>query len=173
MQEGTVTRVAGFHDHYGPDYQKIQRLAGSLSTSFSLHGFEMIEVPLVEGLDLYLRKNGAQVLSRLYSFIDPDRREVALRPEYTASVIRALAAELDNADQPRRVCYAGPVFRNAPGQQEEPRQFTQAGIEILGDRSVVADAEVLALACRAALNAGLPDVRLVVGHLGPLRTLLT
>jgi len=141
--------------------------------SFARHGFDQMEVPLVEGLDLYLRKNGAQVLSRLYSFVDPNHGEVALRPEFTASVIRALAAEMENADQPWRVSYAGPVFRNGSGQEGQSRQFTQAGIEILGDSSAVADAEVLALACHAALDTGLPQVRLVLGHLGPLRTLLT
>ena len=172
MQKGAVPRVQGFHDHFGGRYQHLRRMVDSLTTSFDRHGFALMEVPLVEGLDLYLRKNGAQVLSRLYSFIDPDRGEVALRPEYTASVIRALASAREITDQPWRVSYAGPVFRNAPGQEGESRQFTQAGIEILGDSSVVADAEVLALACRAVRDAGLPRVRLVVGHLGPLRTLL-
>src|SRR6185437_16570744 len=55
---------------------------------------------------------------------------------------------------------------------EENRQFTQAGVELLGDRSAVADAEVLALACKAARASGVPRIRLVLGHLGPLRTLL-
>ncbi|HVA90914.1 MAG TPA: ATP phosphoribosyltransferase regulatory subunit [Chloroflexota bacterium] len=173
MQQGTVVRVQGFHDRSGDEYRKVHGAAESLTSSFRLHGFQLMDVPLVEGLDLYLRKNGAQVLSRLYSFIDPDRREVALRPEFTASVIRALAAEVGASTIPARVAYAGPVFRNEQGQREEPRHFTQAGIELLGDGSAVADADVLALACRAALDAGLPGVRLVLGHLGPLRTLLT
>lgn len=172
MQESAVARVLGFHDQYGTGHRKSRRLLERLTESFSCHGFEMIDVPLVESLDLYLRKNGAPVLSRLYSFIDPDRREVALRPEFTASVIRALAGEMGSNGEPMRVSYAGPVFRNAQGPQDEPRQFTQAGIEILGDRSATADAEVLALACRAALDSGLPQVRLVLGHLGPLRALL-
>jgi histidyl-tRNA synthetase len=147
MRQGSIARVQGFQDLQNTQYRQFAAVLGSVTNSFRLHGYSMIDVPIVEGLDLYLRKNGAQVLSRLYSFLDVDRREVALRPEFTASVIRAVAVELRAADPPRRVAYAGPVFRCEHVNGEESRQFTQAGVELLGDRSAVADAEVLALAC--------------------------
>jgi histidyl-tRNA synthetase len=172
MQQGSIARVQGFHDLQGDRYRQFAGVLKSLTTSFRLHGYNMIDVPIVESLDLYLRKNGAQVLSKLYSFLDVDRREVALRPEFTASVIRAVASDVRAADPPCRVAYAGPVFRCEQGHGEEDRQFTQAGVELLGDRSATADAEVLTLACKAALAAGVPNVRLVIGHLGPLRALL-
>ncbi len=172
MQQGSIARVQGFQDLQGARYRQFADVLNSVTTTFRLHGYGMIDVPIVEGLDLYLRKNGAQVLSRLYSFLDVDRREVALRPEFTASVIRAVAAEIRATDPRRRIAYAGPVFRGEQGHGDESRQFTQAGVELLGDGSAVADAEVLALACKAALAAGVPKVCLVIGHLGPLRALL-
>jgi histidyl-tRNA synthetase len=172
MRQGSIARVRGFHDLEGAEYRQFSGMLNSLITSFHLHGYTMMDVPIVEGLELYLRKNGAQVLSRLYSFLDPERTEVALRPEFTASVIRAVAPVMANDVQPHRVAYAGPVFRSEPGPQEEARQFTQAGVELLGAGSAVADAEVLALACTAARAAGVPEVRLVLGHLSPLRALL-
>ncbi|MGH2390329.1 MAG: ATP phosphoribosyltransferase regulatory subunit [Chloroflexota bacterium] len=172
MQQGSIARVQGFHDLEGAEYQRFSDTLNRLITSFALHGYAMMDVPIVEGLELYLRKNGAQVLSRLYSFLDPERTEVALRPEFTASVIRAVAPLMGDGARPHRVAYAGPVFRCERGRQEEARQFTQAGVELLGDGSASADAEVVALACRAALAAGVPTIRLVLGHLGPLRALL-
>ncbi len=167
-----IDRVRGFHDLDATAYRRFSVVVGSMVESFRLAGYDMMDVPLVEHLDLYLRKNGAQVLSKLYGFTDQGRREVALRPEFTASVIRALAASVVNAPEAVRVAYAGPVFRYEKPQRATSRQFTQAGVELLGEPSPSADADVVALACGAALSAGVPAVRLVLGHLGPLRALL-
>jgi histidyl-tRNA synthetase len=171
MQQA-IERVRGFHDLDAAAYRRFSAVIGSLLDSFRLAGFEMVDVPLVEQLELYLRKNGAQVLSKLYGFTDQGRREVALRPEFTASVIRALASSVVTTRDAVRVAYSGPVFRYEKPQRATSRQFTQAGVELLGEASPAADADIVALACRAALDAGVPAIRLVLGHLGPLRALL-
>ena len=167
-----IERVRGFADTDIDQYQRSAAVRQVLQGAFSLAGYLPVDVPVLEYLELYMRKSGAQVLSKLYGFTDQGRREVALRPEFTASVIRALAPSVGRAPEPLRVSYAGPVFRYEKPQRATTRQFTQAGVELLGDPSPAADADLLALACQAARAAGVPDVHAVVGHLGPLRALL-
>ncbi|MDB5060023.1 MAG: histidyl-tRNA synthetase [Chloroflexi bacterium] len=167
-----IERVRGFYDMDTTAYRQFETVLTALKESFRLAGFSMIDVPVLEQLDLYLRKNGAQILSKLYGFTDQGRREVALRPEFTASVIRALGPTVALSQEPVRVAYAGPVFRYEKPQRATTRQFTQAGVELLGDPSSEADADIVALACKTALAAGVPQLHLVLGHLGPLKALL-
>jgi histidyl-tRNA synthetase len=168
-----VERVRGFSDVDGAAQRRFSIVVRSLLTSFQLADFTPVDVPIVEHLDLYLRKNGAQVLPKIYAFTDQGKRDVALRPEFTASVIRAFAPRLGQPGGIARVSYAGPVFRYEKPQRATGRQFTQAGVELLGDDSVLAEAELLALACHSARDLGVAHLRLVIGHLGPLRALLS
>ncbi|HWE61200.1 MAG TPA: HisS family protein, partial [Chloroflexota bacterium] len=168
----TVERVRGFYDVDVASQQQASAVIRSLMESFRLAGFQPIDVPIVEHLDLYLRKNGAQVLPKIYAFVDQGKRELALRPEFTASVIRALAPGFNRQSAALHVAYAGPVFRYEKPQRATGRQFTQAGVELLGDAGPLADAELLALACRSAHALGIERIRLVIGHLAPLRALL-
>lgn len=171
MQQA-VERVRGFYDVHVAWQRRTHAVVRSLLESFRLADFQPIDVPVVEHLDLYLRKNGAQVLPKVYTFTDRGKRELALRPEFTASVIRALAPQVHQHGGTLRVSYAGPVFRYEKPQRATGRQFTQTGVEWLGAGGVLAEAEVLALACRSARELGVAGMRLVIGHLGPLRALL-
>jgi histidyl-tRNA synthetase len=170
--ERPVERVRGFHDVDTASHRRWSATLGSLLAAFELAGFGQVDVPVLEQLDLYLRKNGAQVLAKLYSFVDAGRRDVALRPEFTASIIRALGAQVATASEPLRVSYAGPVFRYEKPQRATARQFTQAGVELLGHEGPGSDAEIVALACQAARDLGVEGLRLVLGHLAPIRALL-
>ncbi len=168
-----IERVRGFYDLDPVAYARSEAAVGLLKRSFTLAGYSLIDVPVLEHLELYVRKNGADILSKLYGLTDQGRRELAMRPEFTASVIRAMAASVQRSAGPVRVAYAGPVFRYEKPQRATARQFTQAGVELLGEASPTADADVLALACQTALAAGVPEVHVVIGHLGPLRALLS
>lgn len=171
--QGPVERVRGFHDLPPDEYPRWSAARTALVEVLERHDFTLVDLPVVEQLDLYMRKTGAQVLSKLYSFTDQGNREVALRPEFTASVIRAFAAQAQPGRAPLRLAYAGPVFRYEKPQRATMRQFTQVGVEVLGDGDRAADAALLAVACEAARAAGAGPLRLVIGHLGPLRTLLS
>jgi histidyl-tRNA synthetase len=170
--ERPVERVRGFHDVDAEAHRRLGTTLQHLLTTFAMAGFAQVDVPVLEQLDLYLRKNGAQVLSKIYSFVDAGRREVALRPEFTASIIRSLAPRVTVAGEALRVSYAGPVFRYEKPQRATARQFTQAGVEMLGREGAGADAEMVALACQCARAAGVVGLRLVLGHLAPIRALL-
>jgi histidyl-tRNA synthetase len=152
-------------------------LAGQIETSARLeqalasYGYQPIELPIVEQRDLYGRKLGEELVGKVYEF-SFSGRELALRPEWTASVLRAYVGRLQDQPLPLRLRYAGPVFRNERPQRATYRQFTQVGVELIGGPAPRADAECIALACAGLDAAGVQAYRVRVGHIGLVRQLL-
>ena len=108
----------------------------------------------------------------MYAF-DYRNRQIALRPEFTASVVRAYVAEGQGRPLPQRYAYHGPVFRYEKPQAGRYRQFTEMGVELLGASGPAADAEVIHLALAGLAELGLTDCTLRLGHLGVVGALLT
>jgi histidyl-tRNA synthetase len=153
------------------DDARLRALTATLRDHFERFGYRGIDTPVLENLDLFLRKSGEEVAARMYSFTHWNRK-LCLRPELTASVMRAYVGHLRDRPLPVRVHYAGPTFRYEKPQRGRYRQFTQVGIECIGATGPAADAEVLAAACGATERAGLSGYRLVLGHLGVVLQLL-
>ena len=153
------------------DDARLRALTTNLRDHFERFGYRGIDTPVLENLDLFLRKSGEEVAARMYSFTHWNRK-LCLRPELTASVMRAYVGHLRDRPLPVRVHYAGPTFRYEKPQRGRYRQFTQVGIECIGASGPAADTEVLAAACGALDRAGLAGFRLVLGHLGVVLQLL-
>lgn len=163
-----ISRIPGTRDLLGGDYALAQHRRSSLQELLEAHGYQPIDTPLLEQSELYLRKSGGEVAARLYAFTDLGGRRLSLRPEFTASVIRAYLERSDELPLPVRWQYAGPVFR-----YEVPyRQQTQVGAELIGSSGLRADAEIVALACRGLQALGLQAWELVIGSAGLLPALL-
>src|SRR5438874_9197008 len=107
----------------------------------------------------------------MYAFSHRNRR-LCLRPELTASVMRAFVDDLQGRGLPLRLHYAGPSFRYERPSRGRSRQFTQVGIELIGGAGPASDAEVLHLACAGLEAVGITRYRLVIGHLGAALQLL-
>ncbi len=167
-----VDSVRGMLDLDSGQTQAQAHLRDSLLETFQLAGYSPIDVPLVEQADLYLRKSGAEIIAKMYAFEDFGGRRLALRPEFTASIVRYYLSNDRNAPLPLRYGYAGPVFRYEKPQRGRFRQFTMAGVELLGSDGPAADAEVIALACWTLQRLGIQNYRLVIGHVGILLELL-
>ncbi|HET9015943.1 MAG TPA: ATP phosphoribosyltransferase regulatory subunit [Thermomicrobiaceae bacterium] len=135
-----------------------------LQDTFSAHGYAAVETPVVEPTELFLRKSGGERVAQMYAFHYHDR-DIALRPEHTASVLRLYADTLQSAPLPLRLSYAGPVFRYEKPQAGRTRQFTEVGCELLGAAGPMADAEVIHLALAGLQALGVRG-RLVLGHIG-------
>ena len=166
-----IQRVRGTTDVLPPDDARLRRLEATLRGGFERYGYQGIQTPLIEPLELFLRKSGDEIVARMYSFSHWNRR-LCLRPEPTASVVRAFVDELQGHSLPLRLHYAGPVFRYERPSRGRYRQFTVVGIELLGAAGAAADAEVLHLACAGLESLGISRYRLVVGHLGATLQLL-
>ncbi|HET7770158.1 MAG TPA: histidine--tRNA ligase [Chloroflexota bacterium] len=166
-----VERVRGTQDLWAADAQRIGELSTRLERSFASFGYQRIEVPVLEPAELHLRKSGLDIISKLYAFEDQGGRQLCLRPELTASVVRAFVAQ-PPARLPVRLFSAGPVFRYERPARGRYRQFEQCGVELIGAQGALADAEVIVLAAQALDALGLREYRITVGHVGVLNELL-
>src|SRR5919202_877672 len=155
-----IQRVRGTNDVLPPADARLNRLQARLRDGFESFGYRGIQTPIVEPLELFLRKSGDEILARMYSFSHWNRR-LCLRPELTASVMRSYVNELQGRALPLRLHYAGPSFRYERPSRGRYRQFTQVGIELIGAAGAAADAEVLHLACAGLQAAGISRYRLV------------
>lgn len=163
--------VRGMRDHMPEDLARLIAVRTSLEELLDDWGYRLIDLPILERRELYLKKSGEELVGKLYDFVHSGR-SLALRPEWTASVLRAYLKGLQSEPLPVRLRYAGPVFRYERPQRVTYRQFTQVGIELIGGPARRADAEVIMLACRGLAASAVPDWTLTIGHVGVARTLL-
>ncbi|MDP7104741.1 MAG: HisS family protein [SAR202 cluster bacterium] len=159
-------------DLSGVDLDRVNSLRASLGGVMSAAGYVPIETPILEQVELFVRKSGGDISSSLYSFTDPGGVKISLRPEFTSSVIRHYVETSRSDAAPARFSYGGPVFRHDYGDGGAYRQFTQAGAEFVGDASPEADAEILSLALDCLKSAGLGDAVFTIGHLGLVHKVL-
>ena len=124
-------------------YQWIEKEA---SFFFSLYGYEEIRIPTFERTELFLRSLGKETDAgkQMYIFKDKKGRSLSLRPEATASVVRAyLQHKLYGDSREWRVYYMGPMFRYERPQAARLREFYQVGVEVIGEISPHLDVEVI------------------------------
>lgn len=178
MSETTAvktTPVKGFHDILPPHGGRREGLVRRVCGILDCYGYERIDVPLLERGDLFVRSVGAStdiVEKEMYAFEDKDREHtlLALRPEGTASVVRAFLDSGGPRHRPQaRFYYSGPMFRRERPQKGRLRQFHQVGAECLGREDPACDAEVLCLVDDLCRGVGLQAARIRVNSLGDAR----
>lgn len=135
------------------------------------YNYKEIRTPIFEHTELFQRGVGDTtdiVQKEMYTFQDRGERSLTLRPEGTASVVRAFVQHkiFGHATQPTKLFYAGPMFRYERPQQGRMRQFVQFGVEALGSANPAIDAEVISLAMSIYQQLGLRSLRLVINSLG-------
>lgn len=139
--------VRGFRDILPEESALWQMLMAQARTSFAAYGFSEIIVPILEKTDLFARAIGETtdiVEKEMYTFADRDESSLTLRPEGTASVIRAyIEHSLHQKEPVSKLFYIGPMFRRERPQKGRYRQFHQIGAEILGRDDPLIDAELL------------------------------
>ncbi len=173
MQPSKVERVRGTNDVSPIDSIHQQQIAAKIQQCFQSFGYQSIELPILEHEDLYLRKSGEEIITKMYDFVYQNRH-LCLRPEITASVARAYvdSQHQQSMSLPVRLQYNGAVFRYERPQYARYRQFTQVGIELIGAADAMADAEVIAAACHCLEKLEITDYQVVVGHMGILAKFL-
>lgn len=133
------------------------------------YSFERIDTPVVESTELFIRSNtGTDMVDKeMYSFRTKGGDDLALRPEGTASVVRAyLENGMNVRPHPVKLYYFGPMFRHDQPQQGRYRQFYHFGVETIGDASEVIDAELIFLAYRLLQTLGLDNYNVHINSMG-------
>ena len=148
------------------------QVRGQIGRVAESYGFQEIETPSFENVELFLARSGPEIKSSMLTF-HCDHEEFALRPEMTAPVCRVMASgALEDRPAPHKLYYIGSCFRYCRPQSGRFREFTQAGIELLGQSGAAADAEVIAVASQVIRRLGVRDSQLKIGSIAIFAGLL-
>lgn len=164
--------LRGIRDILPPETFKWQRLEQTARDLFERYGYQELRTPLLEEHGLFVRSIGEEtdiVQKELFAFAGKDNRMVCLRPEATASAVRAyLEHHLDKEGRLVKWYYLGPMFRAERPQAGRQRQFHQLGVEAIGSSSPVVDAEIILLSCHLLHRLGidLKKCRVTYNNLG-------
>lgn len=149
-----------------------RRLESAFAAAARAYGFREIATPMFERAELFVARSGREIKNSLLTF-HCDHEEYALRPEMTAPVCRMVASgALQGLPAPHKLFYVAPCFRYCRPHSGGRREFTQAGIEVLGDSDLQADAEVIAAAHRFLASAGAGELSVKIGTAGVFSALL-
>jgi histidyl-tRNA synthetase len=165
-----ISGIKGFNDILPAEVGKWQHIEAVARRVFELYGFAEIRVPILEKTELFARSIGDAtdiVEKEMYSFVDKGENAVTMRPEGTASVMRAfIEHKLYAADPVAKLYYLGPMFRYERPQKGRYRQFHQIGCEVTGVTDPKVDAQVLTMLCHFFAELGLSEPTLQINSLG-------
>ena len=164
-----IQRPRGTRDFLPDEMERRRHYEGILRGVAKTFGFREVATPIFEDAELFILRSGPNVLKELYNFKDKGDREVALRPEMTAPVIRMFVNEMSNEPKPIKMFYFGQCFRYERPQSGRYREFFQFGAELIGNPNPETDAEVISMAAAMIKALGLREYRFRIGHIGVLK----
>jgi len=167
----TIQRPRGTRDFLPEDSFRRGAVKKTMQDLLERWGYQEISTPTFENLELFTIKSGQSIIGEIYAFEDKGGRNLALRPELTAPVMRMYVNELQNTPKPLRLHYFGNCFRYERPQKGRFREFWQLGTELIGSNKPDAEAEVIALAQELLKSVKVP-ADLHVGHLGLIRSMM-
>ena len=147
--------LPGFRDFYPEQFAERAYITGVWRDVARRFAFVEYDGPPLEPLDLYRKKSGGELVGQIYSFMDRGEREVALRPEMTPTFARMVAARANSLRKPVRWFSIPQLFRQEKQQRGRLREHFQLNADIVGETSVAADAELLAIALDVTRSFGL------------------
>lgn len=168
----TIQRPRGTRDFLPQDMARRRHLEKRLRQVVGRWGYQEVVTPTFENLELFTMKSGEGIVGELYNFTDKGDREMTLRPELTAPVMRMFVNEMQALPRPLKLFYFENCFRYERPQKGRFREFWQFGVELIGSEGPDADAEVIALANAMLEVAGIQGY-LHVGYLGIIRHVLS
>ena len=163
-----IQSLRGMPDLFPEDLEKWHLVEKKLSTIFSVFNTQEIRTPLLESTELFSRSvgNASDIVNKeLYSFLDRNEKNISLRPEGSASVIRAIIQKKQEHEK-HRLWYQGPMFRYERPQKGRFRQFHQIGVEYLGYGEGVSEYELLSMILNINQSLGIEKYTIKINHLG-------
>lgn len=163
----------GTRDFLPEEMAKRKFVKSVIERVFELYGFQQIQTPIFEEFRLLSARSGEEIREGMFTFVYDDT-EYALRPELTAPVCRLVSMnKLQGIPKPYKLYYIGSCFRYERPQAGRYREFEQAGIELMGSKSPLCDAEVITIAVRVLQELGITPFKLKIGNIGIFRDLLS
>ena len=157
-------------DLFPDDLNNWHLLETVFSKVFHAYGIEEIRTPLLESTELFSRSvgNSSDIVNKeLYSFLDRNQESISLRPEGSASVIRAIIQKKQEHEK-HKLWYEGPMFRYERPQKGRFRQFHQIGVEYLGYEEGLSEFELISMLIKISKQLGISEYSLKINHLGDI-----
>lgn len=151
--------------------ERFESMLQKIQTRFKTYGYERIKTAAFEQYDFYAETMDQLHRSQMVKLVDPSGDVLVLRPDVTIPLIKQLAEHNPNLQNERKLYYIQDVFRREPRVAQLTEQ-TQAGVEYFCERSPEKDAEVIAVACHLLKDLGFSNIKIEVGHVGFLQSLL-
>ncbi|MBI4445233.1 MAG: histidine--tRNA ligase [Acidobacteria bacterium] len=165
-----IQSIRGTHDILPGSVELWQQVEATAHALFELYGFAEIRTPILEETELFARSIGTAtdiVQKEMYTFSDSKEKQISLRPEGTAPVIRSYIENgLYREGMVHKLFYIGPMFRRERPQKGRYRQFHQIGAEVLGTDHPAADAELILMLRRFLRELQFHDYRLLINSVG-------
>jgi histidyl-tRNA synthetase len=154
--------VRGTRDLFPEDYARIGHIFNIWRKTALSYGFEEFDSPILETLELFTIKSGQEIMDQVYNFPDKGGRMLALRPELTPSLARMVAKIQNQVSKPIKWFSIPRCMRYEKPQKGRQREFFQLNVDIIGEDSVTADLEIIAVAVDSLVNLGLTPQDFVV-----------
>ena len=161
----------GFRDVLPAEAAERDAVSRAIADEFASWGYGLVETPVAEDLAA-LEAAAGPLQGTAFRLIDLDGRLLALRPDMTVPIARLVASRLSGVAGPHRFRYAAEVFREHESLRGQARQFSQAGIELIGGEGPAADAEVISLLVAALEAAKLPEFTVAIGTVAVLHAIV-
>jgi len=147
--------LPGFREFYPESCARRNHIFGRWRQVARAFNFREYDAPVLEPLELYIEKSGAEIVGQLFNFEDRGGRAVALRPEMTPSLARLIGAKANSLKRPVKWFNIGEHYRYERPQKGRLRAFYQFNVDIFGEPGPAADAELIALLCQTLQSFGL------------------
>lgn len=155
-----------------PDHEQVnQTIKNQMAGDMEKWGYRFLSTPTLEYYDT-VGKASAIDEERLFKLLDAEGRTVVLRPDMTVPIARVAASSMKQDPLPLRLAYMSPVFRKQEFEAGRPAEFEQIGVELIGDGSTDADAEVIALMVQLFRSVGLKTFNVTIGDVSVVNALL-
>ena len=172
MKERRIHTPEGVRDIYNGECARKNHLSDRMKDILKSYGYRDIQTPTFEFFDIFNQDKGSLPSNQMYKFFDREGNTLVLRPDITPSSARAVSKYFSEENFSMRFSYTGNIFINNSSLQGRMKESTQMGAELIGDDSIDADAEMIALAIHLLLAAGLTEFQIDVGHVGFFKGLI-
>lgn len=163
MNQNLIHTPVGVRDIYGQENYKKQRMEEKIHSILMRYGYEDIQTPAFEFFEVFSKDIGTTNERELYKFFDKEGNTLVLRPDFTPSIARCAAKYFSEEKNPIRFSYLGNTYTNTNELQGKLKEMTEMGAELIGDDSVEADAEIIAMVVDSLLTCGLEQFQISVG----------
>jgi len=164
MNQRLLHTPEGVRDVYGKEYERKLETENRLHSLIASYGYEDIQTPTFEYFDVFSKEIGTTPSKELYKFFDKEGNTLVLRPDFTPSIARCAAKYFMEETRPIRFSYKGNTFTNTSNLQGKLKEVTQMGVELIGDPSVEADGEMIALVVESLKAAGVKEFQVSIGQ---------